>query len=449
MLSENLSEKRTQKKLAVVGGGAAGFFAAIAAAERYAEVYANSRDSKTPLAITIFEANRKPLNKVRISGGGRCNLTHACYDPKELIEHYPRGARALQGVFARFQPRDTIDWFARRGVETKTEADGRMFPVSDDSATIVNCLLKASQDAGIRLLTGRTVTKIEPAITDVSESENPEPDSESPRLRLQFQDGVPDQIYDRVILAAGGSPGTFELAAGSGHRIVAPVPSIFTFAVKDARIVDLPGLAVEGARVRLPSAKLEARGPVLITHWGFSGPAILRLSAFGARKLHDAQYQMDLLINWLGDSGDENSTREFLRDLKRRHGARLVAGESGGLLPARLWKNIVSAAGATEGETWARVSSSVMHRLVQEVVAAKFRIQAKGVFKEEFVTAGGVNLKEVDFRSMRSKRVPGLFLAGEILDIDGVTGGFNFQSAWSTGWLAGRGAAESLFAESE
>ncbi|MEQ9366279.1 MAG: aminoacetone oxidase family FAD-binding enzyme, partial [Leptospirales bacterium] len=273
------------ERVAVVGGGAAGFFAAIAAAGYFAE---HRRDGDPPPPeITIFEGNRRPLNKVRISGGGRCNLTHACFDPRELIEHYPRGARALKGVFARFQPRDTIEWFGGRGVETKTEADGRMFPVSDDSETIVQCLLSAAREAGVELRTGCAVTGIA------------QMDPELKQIRLGFKD-EPPEIFDRVILAAGGSPATFDLAAGAGHSIVSPAPSIFTFAVDDVRIADLPGLAVEGALVRLPQAKLEAAGPVLITHWGFSGPAVLRLSAFGARDLYQANYQMELRINWRG-----------------------------------------------------------------------------------------------------------------------------------------------------
>lgn len=418
-------------RIAVVGGGAAGFFAAIAAAER------NSR-----AAVTIFEANRRPLNKVRISGGGRCNLTHACFDARELIENYPRGSRALRGVFARFQPRDTVTWFRERGVETKTEADGRMFPVSDDSATIVDCLLESAQRAGVRLRSGTPVAKIVPLYDgDQARQGNTGEANTDRRARWRLElKGGESELFDRVILAAGGSASAFELARQAGHSIVSPAPSIFTFTVKDPRLAELAGLAVEQARVRLPAAKEEARGPVLITHWGLSGPAILRLSAFAARELFAADYRMELRINWR-DGEDENSVREFLRDLKRRHGARMVAGEGGGLLPARLWRSLSTAAGVGENTTWAQLSGGALHRLIQEVVGGVYQIRGKGVFKEEFVTAGGVELREVDFRTMQSRRQPGLFLAGEVLDIDGVTGGFNFQSAWSTGWLAGGAAA--------
>lgn len=427
-----MNPTRHKPAIAIIGGGAAGFFAALAAADHSRALQSQNKKSRQAAGdaceITIFEANRRPLNKVRISGGGRCNLTHACFDVRELVEHYPRGGRALKGVFARFQPEDTIDWFRHRGVETKTEADGRMFPVSDDSATIVECLLSGARSAGIRLRTETPVIGIQQTDTGL--------------LRLTLRDGS-FEYFDRVVLAAGGSHATFQLAAEAGHTVVSPVPSIFTFAITDSRIADLPGLAVERAVIRLPAAKLEARGPVLITHWGLSGPAVLRLSAFGARRLFETEYKMELRINWR-EGDNENSIREFLLDLKKRHGARAVAGESGGLLPARLWRSLSAAAGAGDGTTWAQLSGPVLHRLIQEITAGVFQIEGKGAFKEEFVTAGGVDLREVDFRTMQSRRVPGLYLAGEILDIDGVTGGFNFQSAWSTGWLAGRAVVEGL-----
>ena len=412
--------------VAVIGGGAAGFFAALTAAEALRDV---ARAKKQPPGITIFEANRRPLNKVRISGGGRCNLTHACFDARELVEHYPRGGRALKSVFARFQPRDTIEWFRARGVETKTEADGRMFPISDDSATIVECLLHGAKEAGIDLRLNCGVAAIQR-----------EPDE---AFRLIFKDGT-FEFFDRVLLAAGGSAQTFQLAENLGHRIVSAVPSIFTFAINDARIKNLPGLAVENAEVRLPSFGLSACGPLLITHWGLSGPAILRLSAFGARELFAHDYQAELRVNWRAGE-NENTIRAALLEIKKRHGARLVAGESGGLLPSRLWRSLCLAAGVSDG-TWAQLPGPILHRLVQEIAAGDYRITGKGVFKDEFVTAGGVELSEVDFRTMQSRIVPGLFFAGEILDIDGVTGGFNFQNAWSTGWLAGRGLVDSVSA---
>jgi hypothetical protein len=401
-------------RVAVIGGGAAGFFAAIRCARE------NPRAS-----ITILEGNRRPLGKVRISGGGRCNLTHACFDPGELVRHYPRGGRELRGAFSRFQPRDTVEWFRQHGVECKTEADGRMFPVSDDSATIIECLLEAAREAGVRLICHRSVTALTWSV-------------DSGGFELHYKDAPPES-FNRVLLSCGGNPAGFAFAADLGHRIAPPVPSIFTFSLSDPRLRDLPGVAVSAASVRLPAAKLSAEGPLLITHWGLSGPAVLRLSAFAARQLHEHNYRMELRVNWRPDE-TETTVRDRLLKLKSTVGARLVAGECGGLLPSRLWRSLAVACGA-DNLRWSQVPAKILSELAREVTDGVFHIQGKGVFKEEFVTCGGVALREVDFRTMQSRRVPGLFFAGEVLDIDGVTGGFNFQSAWTTGWIAGQALA--------
>ncbi len=438
-------------RVAVIGGGAAGFFAAI----NLAEALKSKSKSKLPGAsapeIHIYEANRRPLNKVRISGGGRCNVTHACFDPRELVEHYPRGSRVLRGVFARFAPRDTLEWFAARGVQTKTEADGRIFPISDDSATIVNCLMDGARAAGVQLYRQTSVRKLTPAVNGDPDADQREGASRW-KLEIDASAGANaeapsgEQLYDRVIFAAGAGPQVFELLAALGQPLIDPVPSIFTFQIRDDRIRELPGLAVERASVRLPAfkqlSKLSIPGPVLITHWGLSGPAVLRMSAFAARELCAANYSTELLVNWCGDAG-ETTVREALQAHRRAHGARQVRGDRLFALPARLWRSLCAAAGLSD-EGWAQMNGGQLHALTQELCRGQYRISGKGVFKEEFVTAGGVDCRRVDFRTMESREFPGLFFAGEVLDVDGVTGGFNFQNAWSTGWVAAQAIAEEL-----
>jgi predicted Rossmann fold flavoprotein len=401
----------------VIGGGAAGFFGAIACAEAYPQIQ-----------VTLLEANRQPLTKVRISGGGRCNVTHACFDPAVLVQNYPRGGKVLQGAFSRFQPRDTLNWFAQRGVTLKTEPDGRMFPVTDDSATIVNCLLQSSEKAGVQIWTGTpvvTVTRLEAG------------------FEIALKNG--DKLQgDRLLLATGGSPYGYQLAKSLGHHIEPPVPSLFTFNIPDPQLRELAGVSVESVHTRLlfPDSKpLEQTGPLLITHWGFSGPAVLKLSAWGARVLYEHQYQATLQVNWLPHHKPEQLRQELL-DAKTNWAKRAIASQSPFALPRRVWQYLVTRINIPPGTRWAELSKSSIHQLVQELSQARYSIQGKGVFKEEFVTCGGVSLKEVDFKSMSSRCCPGLYFAGEILDIDGVTGGFNFQSAWTTGWLAGQGMGE-------
>lgn len=400
------------RRIVVVGGGAAGFFAAITAAERGHDV-------------TILEASPNVLAKVKISGGGRCNLTHHCFDPRELVKNYPRGGKQLRGPFAKFQPSDTIEWFARRGVETKVEADGRMFPTSDDSQTIVDCLLRSAADAGVEVETRTNVTAISCL-----------PESDDANFRLETQSGK-QWLADALLIATGGSKSAFEFVRGLGHEIVSPVPSLFTFNISDARIKDLPGVAVENVSCQLAvgSKRFQQSGPLLITHWGFSGPAILKLSSWAARELFEAKYQARLRVSWLSDLKLDVAL-ETINSYKTEYAKREVGSVCPWPLPKRLWRSFVDHCGATETR-WAELSKKCAQKLAHELTIGDFSVSGKGVFKEEFVTCGGVQLKQVDFRTMESRVVPDLYFAGEVLDVDALTGGFNFQNAWTTAWISG------------
>ncbi|QDV53037.1 BaiN/RdsA family NAD(P)/FAD-dependent oxidoreductase [Gimesia fumaroli] len=396
-------------KVIVIGGGAAGFFGAIAAAENGHEV-------------TILEAASSVLAKVRISGGGRCNVTHSCFEPRDLVNSYPRGGKALRGPFTRFQPSDTIAWFESRGVRTKTEADGRMFPTTDDSATIVNCLQTAAEDAGVEI-------RLRANVAGIQKSDS------SFNVTLQTGESI---HADRILLATGGSRAGFELTSSLGHQIVPPVPSLFTFKVNDSRIKDLPGVAVEQVECQLVTSTktFSQSGPILVTHWGLSGPAVLKLSAWAARELFDANYNALLRINWLaGSSADQ--VREQLNSFKISQAKKTIDSACPWQLPKRLWKSLVDHRLGPQSVRWAELSKKGSQALVKELTAGEFQVTGKGVFKEEFVTCGGVDLNEVDFRTMESRVCPGLYFAGEILNIDGITGGFNFQNAWTTAWIAG------------
>ncbi len=409
-----VTEKNTLQ-VVIVGGGAAGFFAAINCAAIHLQTQ-----------VSLLEAGRKPLAKVRISGGGRCNVTHHCFNPALLIQNYPRGGKALRGAFFRFQPQDTVAWFAKQGVALKTEADGRMFPITNSSETIVNCLTQAALKTGVKLLTNSGVKTIQ-------------------RLPKGFSLGLKDGRElncDRLLLATGSNPAGYAWARELGHNIIPPVPSLFTFKIKDPRFQNLAGTSVAKTSVRLQFPGLSKElpppqtGPLLVTHWGVSGPAILKLSAWGARILSDRNYHIGLIINWLPDFNQE-SLRQQLLVVKSQSPKRKVITNSPFDLPKRLWQRLVIAAGIADDKPWAELSKKALNKLVQELNAGEYKIHGKGTFKEEFVTCGGVDLKEIDFKTMGSKLCPELHFAGEILDIDGVTGGFNFQSAWTTGWLAG------------
>ena len=408
-------------KITVIGGGAAGFFSAITCAKTYPQA-----------RVTLLEAGRQLLAKVRISGGGRCNVTHACFDPSVLVQNYPRGGKALRGAFSRFQPRDTVEWFASRGVQLKTEEDGRMFPITDDSATIVNCLIRAAEDAGVKIRTGDAVVSVKKLMGNGAEDGRGDTAS---MFEVELKSGESFKC-DRLLLATGSNPSGFKWAKELGNTVELPVPSLFTFNISDSRIKDLAGVSVPNAKVKLPGSKLEQSGPLLITHWGLSGPGVLKLSAWGARFLHDRHYKTNVLINWLPQYNAE-VLRQQLVGVKSQLSHRLIVSSCPFPMPRRLWERLTSSIGIDDQKRWADLSNKAIDKLLLELVQGEYQIAGKGAFKEEFVTCGGVNLKEVDFKTMESRRCPGLFFAGEILDIDGVTGGFNFQSAWTTAWLAG------------
>ena len=406
-----------QKRVIVVGGGAAGFFAAIACAERLGAAG----------TVTLYEATAHPLAKVRVSGGGRCNLTHACFEPRELVKNYPRGGRELLGAFHRWQPRDTVTWFAERGVETKTEADGRMFPVTDDSATITDCLLRAAEGAGVQLVTSLGVRTAERA---------------GDGFWLTLTDGA-NVRGEKLLLATGGNRASagFTIAEKLGHTIEPLVPSLFTFHIDDARLIGLSGVAVENVEASVRGMKLRAGGPLLITHWGLSGPAVLKLSAWGARELAAANYEFSLVVNWTPPHTRDSLVRELV-GVREKNPRKQITTWSPLAMPQRLWERLVTSACIAATTPWAQVGNAALGPLATQLTAAEFKVVGKSMFKEEFVTCGGVRLAEVDFRTMESRVCPGLHFAGEVLDIDGITGGFNFQSAWTTGWLAGQAMAE-------
>jgi predicted Rossmann fold flavoprotein len=405
----------------VAGGGPAGFFAAI----RCAELNPNLR-------VLILEKASQTLGKVLISGGGRCNVTHACFDPAKLISYYPRGANELRGAFTRFQPADTVHWFESRGVKLKTEADGRMFPVTDSSETIADCLRGAAKKAGVEVV-------VRTALLGVEKSH-----SVGFRLEVRREAQVFHLQTRKLLIATGSDRKTLEAVKSLGHTVIDPVPSLFTFNIKDRRIDGLAGVSVEDVMLKMDS--VTAKGALLITHWGLSGPAVLRCSAWGARELFEEKYRAILLINWLGDYSFDKALDILSqnRDWKENSKKKVSTHPAFSQIPLRLWKQLTEFIGE---KNWADSSKTELRKLAEELTAGEFQIEGKGQFKEEFVTCGGVSLKEVDFRTMQSRFVPGLFFAGEVLDIDGLTGGFNFQSSWTTGWLVGSALAHSALAE--
>lgn len=399
----------------IIGGGAAGFFAAIRAAE-----------CNPDAQVIILEKSKDVLGKVKVSGGGRCNLTHACFVPRELNKFYPRGEKELMGPFNRFACGDTIEWFEKRGVKTKIEADGRMFPVSDDSQTVVDCLWAAARKAGVNLYTNTALKALH-----APSASNPNWIIETAQQKLFAQ---------QVMIASGSSPSMWAILAQLGHTIIEPVPSLFTFNIKDPRLTDLLGISVPLAEVKVEGGKLSSTGPLLITHWGMSGPAILKLSAWGARELAAMQYKFAIRINWILAKLED--TRQDLEALKQEDGRKMVSANTQFGLPIRLWKRLVAAAEIRDDKRWADLSKKEIQTLAEELTQGRFQVNGKSTFKEEFVTAGGVDLKEVDFKTFGSKLFPGLFFAGEVLNIDAITGGFNFQAAWTGGWIAGEAMAK-------
>jgi len=400
----------------VVGGGPAGFFAAIRCAEL-----------NPKLGVLIIEKASQTLSKVIVSGGGRCNVTHACFEPAQLITYYPRGGNELRGAFSRFQPRDTVEWFEARGIKLKTEADGRMFPSTDDSNTIADCLRESAREAGVRV-------ELRTGLLGVKK------DSKS-GFRLEVRNEAENFILQtkKLLIATGSDRKTLDIVKSLGHTVVETVPSLFTFNIRDKRIEGLSGVSVENITLKMDT--ITTRGALLITHWGLSGPAVLRLSAWGARELFDKKYRANLIVNWLDEYSFDKALDILQRnkDWKDNVRKKVLTNPAFSQIPIRLWKHLVHFIG---DKNWGDISKAELRKLAQELTAGEFEIQGKGQFKDEFVTCGGVSLKEVDFKTMQSRVVENLFFAGEVLDIDGITGGFNFQSSWTTGWLTGNTLAE-------
>lgn len=398
-----------QANVIIIGGGAAGFFTAINAAE------------KNPnLKITILERGKEVLTKVKVSGGGRCNVTHAEFLPKELSQNYPRGEKELLGPFHTFMTGDTIEWFEKRGVGLKIEEDGRMFPVSNSSQTIIDCLLLETRRLGIDVLLSQSVKQIQKEEGD-------------------FTINTASDTFsaEKIVVATGSNPKIWKLLEGLGHSIIPAVPSLFTFNIKDSRIRDLPGISTE-ASVKVLDAKgktaLENNGPLLITHWGMSGPAILKLSAWGARVLEPVKYQFNIEVNWLNNLSEEN-VFDFLKELKTSQGKQTIFKYAQFELPKRLWQSLVKASGIDERLTWADATKENLQNIANQLTAGIFEVNGKSTFKEEFVTAGGIDLKEVNFKTFESRICKNLYFAGEVLNIDAITGGFNFQNAWTGGFI--------------
>ncbi len=402
------------KKVIVIGGGAAGFFAAINCAALHPEY-----------EVTILEKSSTILNKVKISGGGRCNVTHACFDARELVKNYPRGEKQLLGPFTRFNPSHTIDWFARHGVAIKREEDGRMFPVTDSSQTIIDCFTGEANRLGVKLLLRTGADALEFVGN-----------------KWQLTTGSGDKmVADAVVITTGSSHQVWKMLAGLGHTIVEPVPSLFTFNINDARIKGLEGLSVPAARVQILNFKSKVPvlpAPLLITHWGMSGPAILKLSAFAARELARLSYKFEVEVNWLNE--DFNTVKEALKLFKQHNARKNVLANPLFNLPRRLWERVVQAdfdAAKRDGKSnYADLPNAAIDSLAKALTASRFQVGGKSTFKDEFVTSGGVDLSEIDFKTMQSRKAPNLYFAGEVLDIDAITGGFNFQAAWTTAFIA-------------
>lgn len=394
-------------KVAVIGGGAAGFFSAI-----------QCKDVNPDYQVTLFEKSSKYLSKVKVSGGGRCNVTHACFSPSELSKYYPRGGRFLKKAFYVFKTQDTIDWFNERGVELKTESDNRMFPVSNDSQTIVDCLLDSARRKKIDIRIKSSIDDIEPLKSG---------------FNLQIDSNV--EYFDKVIVASGGSPKTsgFEWLKKLGHSISPPVPSLFTFNMPAEDITQLMGVSVEDVSINVQTSKLKSDGPLLITHWGMSGPAVLKLSAWGARELNQRDYKFNISINWVKqvDLNVQNVMEEAFANRAQ------LGNRNPFDLPKRLWMHLIEKSGLKNDSIWLDLKKKERNRFINLLTNDVYAVSGKTTFKEEFVTCGGIELSEISVQTMQSKLQHGLYFCGEVMDIDGLTGGFNFQAAWTTGHIAG------------
>jgi len=412
------------KQLIVIGGGAAGMFCAVNAARM------------NPLVkVILVEKTGKLLSKVKVSGGGRCNVTHHCFDITEMSRRYPRGGNFVKKTFHRFFTSDTIQWFEERGVKLKAEEDGRMFPVTDSSQTIIDCLLKEINKYQVDIMMNASVQELK----KVNDSFN-----------LLLADGR-QLTADFVCVACGGYPKSsmFDWLTATGHTIEEPVPSLFTFNIASEQasmpahpITQLMGVSVEKVKIKIAGAKLEQEGPVLITHWGLSGPVVLRLSAWGARELKAKNWEFGIMIQWLPDFNEQELTKRF-QQLRFDIATQKIYNKNPFGLPQRLWEFLLEHSGVKKEIRWADLPAKEQNRLVKNCCAGEFTIKGKTTFKEEFVTAGGIRLSEIDAATMMSRNIPGLYFAGEILDVDGITGGFNFQHAWTSGWIAAKSIAGS------
>ena len=398
-------------RVAIIGGGAAGFFSALSVKEHHP----NSK-------VTIFEKSNKLLSKVKVSGGGRCNVTHACFSPSQLSKSYPRGGKHLKKAFSVFQTKDTVEWFSRRGVELKAEEDGRMFPTTDNSQTIIDCFLKEAVQKNIKILEQSPIRKIVP-------------EKEGYILHLERT----SKHFDKVIIATGGSPklSGFYWLQQLGHSISSPIPSLFTFNIPGDQVKILMGLVVENATVRIQGTKLSHSGPVLITHWGMSGPAILKLSAWGARKLAENNYKFNIQINWLSIKSEEAANATIDKELVKIRKKKII-NACPFELPNRMWKFLLEKVGINPDSVWFELSKKNRNKLLNILLNDIYEVKGKTTFKEEFVTCGGIKLSDISMTSMESRVCKNLYFAGEVLDIDGITGGFNFQGAWTTGYIAGK-----------
>ena len=391
------------KKVIIIGGGASGFFTAA------------NIDTKL-YDVTILEQNSDVLQKVKISGGGRCNVSHACFDPRELVQFYPRGNKELLSVFTKFQPGDTMNWYEEHGVALKIEDDNRIFPESNSSQSIIDCLVNECRKKNVKILTKQTVTEILP-------QEN------------GYKIHTTDQNYfaDYVVFSTGSSPKAFKILEKLGHQIITPVPSLFTFNIKNEILKDLMGTSFQYVNIEIPRLNLEESGSLLITHWGLSGPAILKLSAWGARELAALKYQFEIIVNFIGTASED--ALEIFKNFKENEPKKSIGQAKIFDITNRFWQRILFVSGIDTAKQLANINNKEMQKIIENLCCCRMNVTGKSTFKEEFVTAGGVDLKEMDFKTMKSKKLPNFYISGEVLNIDAVTGGFNFQACWSEGWL--------------
>lgn len=406
------------KKLIVAGGGAAGIFCAV-----------NAARLSPGLKVIVFEKSNRLLSKVAISGGGRCNLTHHCFSVAELIKFYPRGSKFLKKAFGYFNPSDTIEWFESRGLPVKAEKDGRMFPVTDQSGDVIRCLLNEADKYQVEIRFNRAITGLSPS------------DS---KLRVQLSDGS-DELADFVCYAVGGQPKihTIEWLQLMNHRVIPPIPSLFTFNIPNTSMGKLMGISVQEVSIKITGTSFSQRGPLLFTHWGISGPAVLKLSAWAARELHAMNYEFTVQVNWIPDFHEQSCAELFL-SRRTAHPLRKLMNDCPFQLPFRFWAWLLDQSDISDEIRWTDLTVKHRNLLARNCCSSQLRVKGKTTFKEEFVTAGGIDLADIDAHTMESKHIPHLYFAGEVMDIDGVTGGFNFQHAWTSGFLVAQSVARAV-----